>query len=357
MDGGPILTTALTTLFLALLALAWWRLERRAFWIALGSALIACLAAEGVLRVAGVGVPGPAEWLEPLRLGPPTESAYWPDAELVYSYPTDPRGYFDADGRVLGRVNSLGLRGGECRLEPTPGRTRIALVGDSFTLGIGVQDEDTLPAQLERALGTAEFEVLNFGVSATGTVEQVQYLEGFVLRFAPQVVVLVFFLNDTEREATMRYLTQPRAFATLRRGSYLLNAVVGRIERAQLRGQMLRHYREGYEDQNPAWRTVRDEIVRARALLDERGVELVVAIHPVLVDLQPGRYPFAGIHAKVRDWCAGRGIAVVDLHDALSGQRASELWVHPNDKHPNERANHRSAEHLAAFLRDVVLER
>jgi len=357
MDGGPILTSVLTVPLVALLAFAWWKLRRAAFWTALASLAGASLVAEGVLRRVDVGVPGRAEWVEPLRLGTPSESAYWPGAELCYRYPSNPRGYFDDDGRVFGQVNSLGLRGPECRLEPTPGRTRIALLGDSFTLGIGVKDQDTLPSQLEQVLGPAEFEVLNFGVSATDTVEQVQYLERYVLRFAPQVVVLVFFLNDTEREPSMRFLTQPRAFVALRRYSYLLNAVAGASERALLRGAMLRHYRAGYEEDSAAWRTVRAELARAQVLLSERGIGFAVAIHPVLIDLERRRYPFAGIHAKIRAACDAQGIAVVDLYEALADLRARDLWVHANDQHPNEVANRRSAELLGAFLRGTLLSR
>lgn len=357
MAGALVFSGALAALPVVLLFLAWRRGGARAALVFLLALLAACGLGEATLRALGLGVPGRPEWLEPLRRGSPSESAYWPDSELVYTYPSDPRGYFDAQGRVVGHVNSLGLRGADCTLEPVSGRTRIAMLGDSFTLGIGVRDEDTLPARLERELGADRHEVLDFGVSATDTLEQVAYLEGYVLRFRPRVVVLVFFLNDTERGSTIDYLTRPHVLVAARRRSWLLNLVVGRLERAALRDDMLENYREGYTPDSPAWRAVRDALAHAHELCEARGVELVLAIHPVLVDLARGSYPFADIHATVRAFCEQQAIPVVDLYEALADRRASELWVHPNDQHPNERCDALTARYLAERLRSGLLPR
>lgn len=340
-------------LLIALASLAWAarRLRRAAFWTLLACLVLSVLGAEWTLRRLGIGVPGRPQWVEPLRRGQPTESAYWPGGELVYTYPTDPRDYFDPDGRVVGRVNSLGLRGGECSLEPEVGRTRIALLGDSFALGIGVRDEDTLAAQLERALGAREHEVLNFGVSGTETREQVNYLEGFILGFRPQMVVLIFFLNDAQRDSSIAFLSQPRTWAALRRHSHLVNALIAALERGTLRKQMREHYLQGYAPDSAAWAEVCAELDRAARLLSERGIAFCVAIHPVLVDLERASYPFAEIHTAVLSFCRARGIEVVDLYEALEGLRARDLWVHPNDQHPNEEANRLSADWLADALR------
>ena len=356
MDGGQLLTWGLTASLLAALGLLAWRLRRRAFVTLCASLVVAAVLGEGALRVLGVGIPTRPEWVEPLT-GELRGPAYRPGGTLYYRYPSDPRGAFDPDGAVVGHINALGLRGPECELAKRPGTTRVAVLGDSFTLGIGVRDEDSLPARLERALGRPDIEVLNFGVSATQTVEHVRYLEGYALGFEPDVVVLVYFLNDAERDSTIQYLSVPHAFVTLRRHSWLANATVGALERVLLRGELLAHYRAGYEEHSESWRLVRDELRRAKALLDRKGIAFVVAIHPVLMDLQRGRYPFSAIHEQLAETCRAERIDVVDLLDALAGQRASDLWVHPNDQHPNELAHARSAELLAEHLRRGLLAR
>lgn len=355
MDLATAINLGLPLALLFLALGAWRALSRRAFLaLALGSAL-ALGAGELVLRALGAAEPGRPEWLEPRTGAAASQPAYVPGGKLVYRYPSDPRGYFGEDHTLVGSINARGLRGPECKLEPTPGRARIAMLGDSFTLGIGVRDEHTLPREVERALGPRTTEVLNFGVSASQTVGQVDYLLGYALRFQPRAVVLVFFLNDAELGSTMGYLTEQRALVALRRRSHLLEGVVGGLERMALRGAMLRHYREGYREDSPGWRDARAALRRAKAELDERGVALVLVLHPVLVDLDAGRYPFGDVHATLADFGEREGIPVVDLLPVLAGNRAEDLWVHSVDRHSNELCNRLTGRAVARELRRLEL--
>lgn len=357
MDVGLVLEISLPALLLAILAFSWWRLRRAAFLALLLGAALAALLGESALRLLGIGVPARAWWVESQISGQVSGPAYQPGSELVYTYPSNPRGYFEPDGCVRGHINALGFRGSQRWPEKPSGVTRIAVIGDSFTLGIGVRDEHTWPAQLERVLGEERLEVLNFGVSATDTPAQVRYLASYVLGFDPDLVVLCFFLNDTERASTMEYLVRPHAFPALRLHSHLLHALLGAVERAALRPSMLRHYRDGFREDCPGWRSARDALRGAKALLDERDVGFVVAIHPVLMELDPDGYPFAGIHRTVADFCRAEVIAVLDLFEALQGRSERELWVHESDRHPNEIANGLTAQALAEFLRRQGLVR
>src|SRR4051812_26327091 len=49
-------------------------------------------------------------------------------------------------------VNAMGFRGAAFAEPKRPGGYRIAVVGDSFTFGVGVGDDETLPAHLQREL-------------------------------------------------------------------------------------------------------------------------------------------------------------------------------------------------------------
>jgi len=62
-------------------------------------------------------------------------------------------------------TNSLGLRGKEITLEKPSGYKRILVLGDSFTFGLYVSDEETYPAVLEKLLTGQghKVEVINAG--------------------------------------------------------------------------------------------------------------------------------------------------------------------------------------------------
>jgi hypothetical protein len=89
------------------------------------------------------------------------------------------------------RINSHGMRDRE-RSREAGASERIAVLGDSFTWGIGVSDEERYTNLLEQALGV---EVLNFGVSGYGPL-QYHLLTDEVLSFSPSVVLLAFCLGN-----------------------------------------------------------------------------------------------------------------------------------------------------------------
>jgi lysophospholipase L1-like esterase len=71
----------------------------------------------------------------------------------------------------LYHTNSEGLRGRREYAElPPAGAARVLAFGDSFTFGDEVGDDDTWPARLEALRG--DVEALNFGVSGSGTDQQ-----------------------------------------------------------------------------------------------------------------------------------------------------------------------------------------
>jgi hypothetical protein len=51
------------------------------------------------------------------------------------------------------------------------------------------------------------------------------------------------------------------------------------------------------------------------------------------------RYPFATIHAKIRELSEGRAVPTIDLLPAFTGYMQNELIVHPVDYHPNGHAH------------------
>jgi hypothetical protein len=81
-------------------------------------------------------------------------------------------------------------------------KTRIALVGDSFTFCEDVAFEDSWGYRLEKRLGP-EFEVLNFGVPGYGVDQAYLRYEKDVRAWKPKIVILNFIAHDIERTMTV----------------------------------------------------------------------------------------------------------------------------------------------------------
>jgi hypothetical protein len=100
------------------------------------------------------------------------------------------------DHRYKVDTNSIGLRGGEL-LEPA--RRRILLVGDSYTFGEGVEDDQTITSALQGMLDEGygpSFEVLNAGVYGYGAIQSFGWMRRIWDQVGPCVVVYVHCGND-----------------------------------------------------------------------------------------------------------------------------------------------------------------
>jgi lysophospholipase L1-like esterase len=97
-------------------------------------------------------------------------------------------------------VNSLGLRGPELPPDKAPDERRILVLGDSMVYGQGVADADTVPAQLERALDRPGVTVVNGGLRAYSTAQELALLKDLDGRIRPDLVFLCWFWNDIDPE-------------------------------------------------------------------------------------------------------------------------------------------------------------
>ena len=117
-------------------------------------------------------------------------------------------GWHREEGEAYVRINSDGWRDRE-RSQVKPENTlRIAILGDSFTEARQVPLEKTFASVIERelrgcqALAGRKVEVLNFGVSAYGTAQELITLRRHVWDYSPDIVLLAVFLgNDIENNS------------------------------------------------------------------------------------------------------------------------------------------------------------
>lgn len=96
------------------------------------------------------------------------------------------------------RTNRLGFRDRERSAARPSGVRRVIAAGDSIAFGLGVNDEEAFPQQLERRLaeGGAAVEVWNAGVPGYAMADHLGLLRKRLLALAPDVIVLQISRND-----------------------------------------------------------------------------------------------------------------------------------------------------------------
>jgi hypothetical protein len=130
--------------------------------------------------------------------------------------------------------NSKGLRGSdEYSYLRTPGKQRILVLGDSFTFGTDVADNETYSHYLQSSLPNAE--VLNLGVQGYGQDQTLLYLQEEGVKYHPDVVVLGFMFMDTYRNLWNFFAFAKPKFEMTPVGLKLTNVPVPTPEQVQAR--------------------------------------------------------------------------------------------------------------------------
>ncbi|MGA9121292.1 MAG: hypothetical protein WB699_18135 [Bacteroidota bacterium] len=108
--------------------------------------------------------------------------------------------YETTEFNVPYNIDSWGLRDGEFPMEKPRGTRRILMLGDSFTEGDGVREEDTFSHRLQVLLDSAytpgSWQVINAGVGSYSPLLEYIYLTRKGLAFTPDLVILNFDLSD-----------------------------------------------------------------------------------------------------------------------------------------------------------------
>jgi lysophospholipase L1-like esterase len=346
--------------------------------LAFSSVLATLGLAEAAVRLTGFGE----------ERGRATACVFTPGRTVLLDcYPANPRGSFDVDLRdpaTLARYAALGVRRVEAAAARAPfcvefrynsaryrgpeiparrpGILRVIALGDSFTEGQGVREDQVWPRVLGAGLDVARpgrYEVINAGRRASDFPD----LRGAfdeVLQFQPDVVVYAMVPNDAQRGPG---LLAPAADLITGGGAgalhfdrlgflepRILTVARHRLAATRLTAATVRWYRDLHGPANAqGWAATRSHLAGMGQEARRRGFRLVVALWPLLVgpreqrELEP---VYEAMTAAVRE----AGLPLHDLRPALAGRDARDLWVHPVDMHPNEDAHRLAGESLVAFV-------
>jgi lysophospholipase L1-like esterase len=135
--------------------------------------------------------------------------------------------HFDFDAHYT--TNAAGLRGNAWPEPSASTDERVVFIGDSFTFGLGVNDDETFVARLQAgAAGT----YLNAGIAGYSTDQQLLYLRTHLASWRVDRLVLVVYLANDLLDNELRFPLQAQMgkplFVAGRAGIQLTNSPVPR---------------------------------------------------------------------------------------------------------------------------------
>jgi lysophospholipase L1-like esterase len=203
------------------------------------------------------------------------ECARW-DSTLSYTLRPGSCRYANEEFETTYRINRAGVRDDEASLDGP----EIIVLGDSFAMGWGVEQDETFSQVLERSTGR---KVLNAAVSSYATARQMRLLERLDLRRAK--LIIVQYCGNDHRE-NRAFLDGGRQLETIGRKQYqyAVRHQRRRVRRGYRPGEYLRGLFE-IDDAQSSWgETVGSATEEARAFLDIlTGTERLPSGVPILV--------------------------------------------------------------------------
>ncbi len=281
---------------------------------------------------------------------------------------------------VAWRTDSRGLRATPFPAARTLGRARALFVGDSFTEGSQVTEDDLFTVRVARAV--TGIEAWNAAVGAWGTVQELFWLQDWGMDLRPDLVVLVMYDNDLQDNLVPYYAgIGPRPHARVDAGGrleiveafdihsfsrflmpapgrwwlYQHSALYRSIHKnlfLPYRGEDLDRIQEDERRALPKAEAlaVMDELLqRMEALVRAGGARLAVTAIPTREQAAAGSAPE---HAWIQARCAAIGVPFLSLLDSLApGSEQEGPCYFARDIHLTRVGHRRVAEALAPFVR------
>ena len=237
------------------------------------------------------------------------------------------------------KINDFGIRDNFTPRPKEKNEYRILVLGNSITMGWGVQYDYIFTTLFENKLNETysnlRFEVINSGIGNYNTVMESIYLKSILQDVNPNEIILHFYINDIER------ISQKKSNFLVKH-SYLfayiyLNFKQSAIINFSNFNSTGKYYLDLYTGENEDRSKAQNAILSINDLCFQNDIKFKVLIQPDLHDLSYDSDQFK-CHLIIRKFLENNRIRYVDLFDDFSENLENEpekIWVHPNDPHPN----------------------
>lgn len=249
-------------------------------------------------------------------------------------------------------LNSMGNRSREL-LNPKPtGEKRIYVAGSSLTMGWGVPEHQVFSYVTEQALnqqGDNKYNFINAGVGNYSAFSSITMLYRQFEAVKPDMVILQYFIGDVEpREVGKNSWLLQKTYL----GAYLYNDLCGIIFRNRY-SSLFEYYDKLYKSDSLPWRQTLSHIFELRNFLADKKIPLVIMILPDFHNLST-ESPYQNLYEKMQSAFEAMNVPTLNTFpefQALYGNKEIQLWVQPNDPHPNAIGHYVMASLLSNYLK------
>lgn len=263
--------------------------------------------------------------------------------------------YFLADLKT----NSEGLRDAAHPLAKPAGTYRVAVLGDSFTMPLGVELDDAYHSLLEQRLNRARpelrYEFINFGVPGYSLRQYVSVLRHKALAYDPDAVLVGFcYLNDyhvpPEDKATEPFAIRDRETKIVRSFVYAQLELLFTRVADKISSRLGSRTAATAPDTSPALGCdaadidyMKSMFAELRTLTAAKGIPVIVAG----LELLDPQGPCAEL---VESLATDEDLFFVNAAGITTFADSHAYRIYPLDGHPNALANEAFADRIMQFV-------
>jgi len=257
-----------------------------------------------------------------------------------------------------GDINSHGMRDYEYELIKPNNTLRIAVLGDSITMGAFIEKEDTYENVLERILNEnndkkkySKIEVLNFGVTGYNVFQYEEVLRTKALNFNPDIIIIGFSANDfiytpislkkdKETLLIINYfqedlLLNNKVSWFMFRHSKFFRFIYKKLSETlifkdwnpetPIHLYLLRYREEGFKS-----------LINIKEITNQNNIKLILVNLPYFIDNNYNVAPQSSIiYEEVQNFCKKNNIIYMGFLEVFKRYNLNEIYSVPNI-HPNK---------------------
>lgn len=253
------------------------------------------------------------------------------------------------------KLNSFGYRDSEINLKKDVKKLRIYSLGDSFTYGWYINDQNlSYPALAEENLNKENIpvEIINASQPGFKPKDSLERFKNDGLLFSPDIVTLGINIYDIpQSEFAPRYTTYK-----ILRNSRLYQLVFGNLERARIANKTNEEIHKSLQNNSENLLQLDQTIKQFKTYTSSIGAKFVLVVFPNYDPANPNLpYAYNLFHAQMANIAQNNNIDVIDLLSVYSQVAdKKELILNPLDDHPTIFAHSLAAKELERYSRNVT---